>query len=114
MRWVAPEKVQHWLDQGAVQVPRGTREMPHQASTEDSTMRANEMVLLRLSSQLVQRRRANVERKTDNQLAARREELHKLRGDVAEAAYNYAEHLAERRRMMQVWADYLDGLKGAK
>ena len=92
LRWVAPEKVQHWLDQGAVQVPRGTREMPHQASTEDSTMRANEMVLLRLSSQLVQRRRANVERKTDNQLAARREELHKLRGDMAEAAYNYAVH----------------------
>ena len=27
------------------------------------------------------------------------------------AAYNYAEHLPERRRMMQAWADYLDGLK---
>ena len=27
------------------------------------------------------------------------------------AAYNYAEHLEERRRMMQWWADYLDGLK---
>lgn len=26
------------------------------------------------------------------------------------AAYNYAEHLAERRRMMQAWADYLDSL----
>jgi integrase len=26
-------------------------------------------------------------------------------------AYNYAEHLPERRRMMQAWADYLDGLK---
>jgi integrase len=31
------------------------------------------------------------------------------------AAYNYAEHLPERRRMMQAWADFLDGLKaGAK
>jgi len=30
-------------------------------------------------------------------------------------AYNRTKHLAERRRMMQVWADYLDGLKeGAK
>jgi integrase len=28
------------------------------------------------------------------------------------AAYNYAQHLPERRRMMQVWADYLDCLKG--
>ena len=27
------------------------------------------------------------------------------------AAYNYARHLPERRRMMQAWADYLQGLK---
>jgi integrase len=27
------------------------------------------------------------------------------------AAYNYAEHLPERRRMMQAWADDLDALK---
>lgn len=27
------------------------------------------------------------------------------------AAYNFAEHLPERRRMMQEWSDYLDGLK---
>jgi len=27
------------------------------------------------------------------------------------AAYNHAEHLPERRKMMQSWADYLDGLK---
>lgn len=31
------------------------------------------------------------------------------------AAYNRAEHLPERRRMMQAWADYLGKLKaGAK
>ena len=29
------------------------------------------------------------------------------------AAYNYAEYLSERRRMMQEWADYLDELKKA-
>lgn len=35
--------------------------------------------------------------------------------DAVRAAYNYAEHLPERRRMMQAWADYLDGLRqGAK
>jgi len=27
------------------------------------------------------------------------------------AAYNFAEHLPERRKMMQAWADYLDGLE---
>ncbi len=35
--------------------------------------------------------------------------------DNVRAAYNYAEHLPERRKMMQAWADYLDGLRaGAK
>ncbi|OIP38128.1 MAG: hypothetical protein AUK25_13370 [Desulfobacteraceae bacterium CG2_30_51_40] len=27
------------------------------------------------------------------------------------ASYNHAEHLAERRKMMQWWADHIDGLK---
>jgi integrase len=31
--------------------------------------------------------------------------------DAVRAEYNYAEYLPERRRMMQHWADYLDGLK---
>jgi integrase len=31
--------------------------------------------------------------------------------DAVRAAYNYAEHLPERRRMMQAWADYLDALR---
>jgi integrase len=33
--------------------------------------------------------------------------------DSVRAAYNYAEHLPERRKMMQAWADYLDNLKVA-
>ena len=33
--------------------------------------------------------------------------------DKVRAAYNYAEHLPERRRMMQAWADYLDDLREA-
>jgi len=31
-------------------------------------------------------------------------------GNGARAAYNYAQHLPERKRMMTAWADYLDGL----
>lgn len=35
--------------------------------------------------------------------------------DAVRAAYNYAEHLLERRKMMQAWADLLDGFRdGAK
>jgi integrase len=33
--------------------------------------------------------------------------------DAVRAAYNYAEHLPERRKMMQAWANYLDGLRTA-
>ena len=31
--------------------------------------------------------------------------------DPIKAAYNRAQHLPERRRMMQAWADYLDALR---
>ena len=31
--------------------------------------------------------------------------------DGVRAAYNYAEYLPERKKMMQAWADYLDSLK---
>ena len=34
--------------------------------------------------------------------------------NTVRAAYNYAQHLPERRRMMQQWADYLDRLREAK
>lgn len=34
--------------------------------------------------------------------------------DSSRAAYNYAEHLPERRKMMQAWADYLDRLRESK
>ncbi len=34
--------------------------------------------------------------------------------DAVRRSYNRAEHLAERVEMMQVWADYLDGLRAAK
>ena len=32
--------------------------------------------------------------------------------NAVSTAYNFAEHLPERRKMMQAWADYLDALKG--
>ena len=33
--------------------------------------------------------------------------------DSVRRHYNYAQHLQERRVMMQAWADYLDGLRSA-
>jgi integrase len=37
-------------------------------------------------------------------------QLAHVEGNGVRAAYNYAEYLPERRKMMQWWADYLDGL----
>lgn len=45
-----------------------------------------------------------------NRDAIERQLAHQER-DPVRAAYNYAEYLPERRRMMQWWADYLDGLR---
>lgn len=39
-------------------------------------------------------------------------QLAHMERDAVRATYNYAEHLPERREMMQWWADYLDALKG--
>lgn len=44
-----------------------------------------------------------------NRDAIERQLAHAERDEVR-AAYNYAEHLPERKLMMQAWADYLDGL----
>lgn len=45
-----------------------------------------------------------------NRDAIERQLAHAERDEVR-AAYNYADHLPERRKMMQEWADYLDSLK---
>lgn len=38
-------------------------------------------------------------------------QLAHVEANKVRAAYNYAEHLPERRKMMQAWADYLDALR---
>jgi len=38
-------------------------------------------------------------------------QLAHVEGNKVKGAYNHAEHLPERVKMMQVWADYLDGLR---
>lgn len=39
-------------------------------------------------------------------------QLAHVEGNSVKAAYNYAEHLPERRKMMQAWANWLDDLAG--
>ncbi len=45
-----------------------------------------------------------------NRDAIERQLAHTERNSIR-AAYNYAEHLPERRRMMQAWSDYLHTLR---
>ena len=45
-----------------------------------------------------------------NHQVIERQLAHSERSAIS-AAYNFAEHLPKRRKMMQAWADYLDGLK---
>lgn len=45
-----------------------------------------------------------------NRDAIERQLAHAERDNIR-AAYNYAEHMPERRRMMQAWSDYLDELR---
>lgn len=47
-----------------------------------------------------------------NRDAIERQLAHAERSGVR-AAYNFAEYLPERRRMMQAWADHLDALREA-
>ena len=47
-----------------------------------------------------------------NHQAIERQLAHAERNGVS-AAYNFAEHLPERRKMMQAWADHLDALKSS-
>jgi hypothetical protein len=35
-------------------------------------------------------------------------------GNKIRAAYNFADYLPERRKMLQAWADYLDQLRAGK
>jgi integrase len=37
-------------------------------------------------------------------------QLAHVEGNSVRAAYNHAQHIPERKKMMQAWADYLDGL----
>jgi len=52
-----------------------------------------------------------------NELGFRRDAIERqlahAEGNSVRAAYNRAEHLPERREMMQAWADYLDSLRGS-
>jgi hypothetical protein len=76
---------------------------------------SNDLVLSRRASQILSMARNS----SRTELGSRPPSLaalalaHKER-DKVRAAYNRAERLADRRSMMQQWADYLDGLRSRR
>lgn len=80
LRWCAPSKVAHFKNQGAKVIERGEQQKLGkgvEASKEDSTVRANEMVLLEIPAALWERRRRQKSARVDDQLQACKEDIQK-------------------------------------
>ncbi len=76
-RWVAQDKVDQWVERGAKVVERKGTEMPH-GSSADGTVRSREMVLMEISPELAEFRQKIHDRKTDDKLQARVEDLERI------------------------------------
>ena len=88
LRWASPDKVRRYLDQGATTVHRGDTLTPRQGSTEDSTVRANEMVLIEIPEALANRRRKQKEQRIERQLYARAEDIQRAQDSTEKAIFD--------------------------
>jgi len=88
-RWATRGRVQGYKDMGYRTTKRPEDvDMPLQHSTEDSTMRANEMVLVEAPAQLVKHRKEFKQAKVDHQLISRKEELDRALTNNAREIYD--------------------------
>jgi hypothetical protein len=92
VRWVAPRNVDRNKDVGWEIVKREKGEsIPNiNNSSEDDTVRTNEMVLMRQPPQLKRRMEAMLSRKNDNQLWSRKEEFDRKLESHARTVYDTA------------------------
>ena len=92
VRWVAPRNVERNKDRGWEVVERQEGEESHNLSnsTEDNTVRTNELVLMRAPQQLREQMSARQARKNDNQLAARKEDFDRKLESHARNVYDTA------------------------
>jgi integrase len=92
-----------------------TRDRPMSENTENTALRRlgytkDEMTAHGFRSLASTRLNEGFNGQRFNREWIERQLAHAERNQVT-AAYNYAEYLPERRKMMQAWADYLDGLR---
>jgi hypothetical protein len=88
LRWAAPNKAQRYKDMGAEVVRRVGERPAEQRSSEDSTVRTNEMVLLKFPATLAERRREQKAARIDASLNARAEERQQKQDGVEKAIYD--------------------------
>ena len=91
LRWASAKNVQRYKDWGMRVVERGDAEMPSQQSREDTTARANELVLMEMPAPLREKRSALRQQKIRSQGATvgRAEDLQNSQSDLEKNAYEH-------------------------
>jgi len=88
-RWVRGDRrLQQCLARGAKLVERGEDDLPFQASTEDTTVRANEMFLIEWPAERAALLRRQKEQRTQEGLEARAEDLKHLQTSIEKKVYD--------------------------
>ena len=85
-RWVRADRIEHFKGQGAT-VTDGAG--IHQPSSEDGSLRTNEMTHVTIPHELAERRRRQKDQRINDQLAARAEEQEKTRDAYQQKSYDY-------------------------
>jgi len=87
-RWVHRDKLEQHIARGAKIVDRKDYKLPYQHSTEDSQVRANEMVFVEYPETVWQRRRSYNDAKIDKNLQARAEDIQNTVGRLERHYYD--------------------------
>jgi len=91
LRWVTAKNVDRYKDRGMVMVERGDADMPNQHSHEDTSARANELVLMEVPKQLKEKRNALKREmvRRQGETVARQENRENSQSDLGRNAYDY-------------------------
>jgi len=89
LRWVRPDKIEQYKAQGGELVEaKGQNMGPRQGSTENTSVRANELVLMRFAAEPTIRRRRVKSAKADSILQSSKENLLRNQDAVEKAVYD--------------------------
>jgi len=91
LRWVAPDKIQFYKDQGLVLVQKqGDDVVKTEGSSEDGRVRTREMTLMRVPSQLRAELTARKKEAINGQVYARKEDMDNRTNAIEKKAYDAA------------------------